>query len=51
MKRYLPRENECKRTDARLYDLIDYVYEYAHRKKLTREPLREYYKLEDEWEK
>jgi hypothetical protein len=51
MKRYLPKENECKGTDARLYDLIDYVYEYADRKKLTRGPFREYYELEDEWER
>jgi hypothetical protein len=51
MKKYLPKENECNGTDARLYDLIDYVYEYADRKRLTRGAFKEYYELEDEWKR
>ena len=49
MRDNIPKESECKRSGARLNEVLPYVFTYARRKHLTNRPFREYHELDDEW--
>jgi len=49
MKNTLPTEKDCKRVSTVFNNILQHIFEYAHRKKMDKEPFETYYQMEDEW--
>jgi len=50
VERNVPGEAECKRSAARLNDILPDIFDYADRKRLTKRPFAEYDRLQSIWE-